>query len=95
MASSEVRRLPFVRRRAARCRCRSGSAMADATRRVAFLGDAFVDVQTTPIKQLPRWGQDETVDAVHLLPGDVPSLTTLSPLTPSRWLCSEHCTALQ
>jgi hypothetical protein len=43
-------------------------------KRVAFIGDAFVDVQTTPIKNLPRWGQDETVDAIHLLPG-----TTVAP----------------
>ena len=47
------------------------AAAAAAKPRVAIIGDAFVDVQTTPIRNLPRWGQDETVEAVHLLPGIV------------------------
>lgn len=52
-------------------------AQGSALLRIAFLGDAFVDVQTTPIRNLPRYGQDETVDAIHLLPGIVLSFLFL------------------
>ena len=38
-------------------------------RRVALLGDAFVDVQVAGLQERPAWGRDVTCDAVALLPG--------------------------
>lgn len=37
--------------------------------RVAFIGDAFVDVQVSGVATLPSWGADASCDAVRLLPG--------------------------
>ena len=39
------------------------------TTRVAFLGDAFVDVQTSPMTSLPEWDEDRVVSSVSVFPG--------------------------
>ena len=39
------------------------------TTRVAFLGDAFVDVQTSPMTSLPAWDEDRVVSSVSVFPG--------------------------
>jgi len=36
---------------------------------VAFIGDAYVDLQTSTLQSLPLWGQDRTVDSIQVLPG--------------------------
>jgi sugar/nucleoside kinase (ribokinase family) len=37
--------------------------------RVAFFGDAFMDVQTSPMTSLPNWDEDRIVNSVQLAPG--------------------------
>ena len=37
--------------------------------RVAFMGDAFVDVQVAGLSKLPAWGTDVSCEKVRLLPG--------------------------
>ena len=44
-------------------------SMRNRVKRVAFFGDAFVDVQTGPMTSLPAFGEDRVVDSVSILPG--------------------------
>ena len=37
--------------------------------RTAFFGDAFIDVQTSPMTSLPAWDEDRVVSSVQLIPG--------------------------
>eukprot|EP00949_MAST-11_sp_MAST-11-sp1_P002924 g2924.t1 len=37
--------------------------------RVAFIGDAFVDILTSPIPHLPQWEHDVNCDSVSVMPG--------------------------
>ena len=45
------------------------SGSSGSGRVVAFFGDAFVDVQTSPMAALPAYGEDRIVERVSLFPG--------------------------
>ena len=72
------------------------SSAAPEQQRVAFFGDAFVDVQTSPMASLPAYGEDRVVSSVSIFPGGsvVNTARSFAALTQSDSVSVSLCVSL-
>ena len=63
---------------------------------VAFFGDAFVDVQTSPMTSLPAYGEDRVVNSVSIFPGGsvVNTARSFGALTRASGVAASVCVSL-